>query len=425
MNFARINHILIPQTPEQRSRFRNSLAGRLAGKVLQLWLVTTPAGRLLAGASLIVGGLGLDTVNTHIYLVWCGMVGILVGSAVVRSGFALHNVAMELSAPRRVSLGNEVRFSVQLSNQGTVAHRDVVLDGPYLPWDGKWSGERPIVKELKGGATAQLTCTASFNARGEHLIEPFHAAAVAPFSLFYGPGVLSSSTRLLVVPRIAPIARLTTPMVRKHQPGGVALASKTGESMDLLGVRPYRPGDPVRDLHARTWARTGKPSVREYQEEYFTRVGVVVDTDISVADMRRLEGALSLGAGVVAWLTRGEALIDLLVVGSEVHQLTLGRSLGYLDQALDLLACVKPGPKLNARELADRLAPHLPRLSCVVFLSLAWDESRAELADRVRRSGVGCKAIALLAPGQPSAVASAELVSVPVDAIEGRVPLWL
>ena len=35
---------------------------------------------------------------------------------------------------------------------------------------------------------------------------------------------------------------------------------------------------------ARSWARTGIPVVREYQEEYFSRVGVVVDTDKEAAD---------------------------------------------------------------------------------------------------------------------------------------------
>jgi uncharacterized protein (DUF58 family) len=160
--------------------------------------------------------------------------------------------------------------------------------------------------------------------------------------------------------------------------------------MDLLGVRPYRAGDPVRHLHARSWARAGVPVVREYQEEYFSRVGVVIAT--AGADAERLEAILSLAAGVVAHLSRGEALIDLLVVGDRVHDLTLGRHLGFLEQALDLLACVEreaeepPGDALLAR-----LAPYLPRLSCMVVVAAAWD--RGALAERVRGCGVGCRTL--------------------------------
>jgi uncharacterized protein (DUF58 family) len=243
--------------------------------------------------------------------------------------------------------------------------------------------------------------------------------------MFHGPAIWTESAKFLVVPRIARIGRLKTPTVRRYQPGGIALASKTGESMEILGVRPYRPGDPVRDLHARTWARIGVPAVREYQEEYFTRLGVVVDTD-SLADERAFEAALSLAAGVVAHLSRGEALIDLLVVGDTVHTLTLGRSLGFLDQALDLLACVRPGKPLEPGALAQRLTPHMSRLSCIVFVALKWDAARMQFADRVRGFGVGCRTLVVDPPrkkkrkgsSDASAAEDHDLVHVPTEAVE-------
>jgi uncharacterized protein (DUF58 family) len=158
--------------------------------------------------------------------------------------------------------------------------------------------------------------------------------------------------------------------------------------MELLGVRPYRPGDPIRHLHARSWARTGLPIVREYQEEYFRRVAVVVDVDSR--DEGCTEAAVSLAAGVVAHLARGEALIDLLVAGERVHDLTLGRSLGFLEQALELLACFEPRQASNAdpRPLLAQLEPHLSRLSCVVVVDAGTRASA--IVEHVRTFGVGC-----------------------------------
>ena len=37
-------------------------------------------------------------------------------------------------------------------------------------------------------------------------------------------------------------------------------------------------GDPLRKIHWRSWARRGKPVVKEYQEEYFSRIALVLDT---------------------------------------------------------------------------------------------------------------------------------------------------
>jgi uncharacterized protein (DUF58 family) len=289
-----------------------------------------------------------------------------------------------------------------------------------------------LVESLEAGATATVECRARFVARGQHHLDPFLVQAIVPLGLTLGPAVFTESVSFLVVPKIAPVAHLETPVTRRHQPGGVALASKTGESMDLLGIRDYRPGDPLRDLHARSWARLGRPVVREYQEEYFTRIGVVVETDALRGSERQLEAALSLAAGVVERLSRGEALIDLLVVGNQVHTLTLGRSLGFLDQALDLLACVSPSGRFDASATSSHLGPHLARLSCLVFVALAWESEQQSFVERIQSTGVACRTVVVVPPatkGRPApmdGIRDAPFVTkVGTEAIEQGRPLWL
>jgi uncharacterized protein (DUF58 family) len=392
VNFARWNHILIPTTKVGRDRFRASLFGRLLQPFTWLYGALSDEGRVLALAALAIGGLGLDVQSTVVYLLWSALAGLIFASLVVTPLLEMPGVRVEVDAPRRVTLGDPITFSVAVHNDGLRAHarHAVRVHGPFLPWDGVWLGRSPRIAEIPVGEVVRASIAARFSARGEHHLDAFSATALSPLGLSQGRPASSPGVRFLVVPRIAHVVRLATPPGSRYQPGGVALASRTGESMDLLGVRPYRPGDPVRLLHARTWARTGTPVVREYQEEYFSRIGVVVDAAAGSAS--RLEAVLSLAAGVVAFLSRGEALIDLLVVGGRVHDLTLGRHLGFLEQALDLLACVEvektPTPP---DRLVARLAPHLGRLSCVVVVAPAWDQGA--LAERIRGAGVVCKTL--------------------------------
>ncbi len=238
----------------------------------------------------------------------------------------------------------------------------------------------------------------------------------------------------MVVPRIARVVALRLPMGRSYQQGGVANASLTGEAMELMGVRPYRRGDSLRDLHAKTWARTGAPHVREYQQEYFTRIGVIVDNDKSVVSEEGLEAAISLAAGVVARLTRGEALIDLMVLGREIHPFTLGRALGTLDQALELLACAEPGPRLEVAPLLRQLEPYLSRLSCIVVITQSDDSSRLELTDAIVSRGVACRLLRIVDDSGPTwlrrgrgqdAARSADEVVVPASRIRAEEPLVL
>jgi uncharacterized protein (DUF58 family) len=222
------------------------------------------------------------------------------------------------------------------------------------------------------------------------------------------------------------------PQGQRYQPGGMAQASRTGEALELVGVRPYRRGDPVRDLHALTWARTGVPHVREYHQEYFSRIGVIVDNDRSVTSEDGLEAALSLAAGVVACLGRGEALIDLLAVDGQVHPLTLGRSLGTLEQALDLLACVRRGRPLEPDDLLSRLEPFMARLSCLVLVTEAdlggsrpADRVRTELVAAIRARGLCCRVLRVARRPPPGGAALDHERVLGFDAIRGEAALWL
>lgn len=393
MNFARLNHVLIPSTKEGRDRLRETRLGRAIRPLGAAYFALSEEGRVVLLLWLVNGAVAVDVRATQFYLLWAGLTGLLVASWVLRRRFALDGVRFRMRAPERVTVGEVIQIAAELTNEGDREHQTLRVRGPLLPWDGRFVAEPPTVPSLAPGAQARAVVKARFSARGEHHLDPFHVAALVPLGLAAGPALFSGGVRFVVVPRIAPVARLRLPASHRYQPGGVALASRTGESMEIIGLRPYRPGDPLRDLHARGWGRRGQPVVREYQQEYFTRIGVVLDTDAEVATEDQLEAAVSLAAGVVAHLTRGEALIDLLVVGDEVHRLTLGRSLGFLDQALDLLAGVRPGGRLDPVALVGRLRPHLDRLSAVVLVSLTWDEARARLAEEIVAHGAGCRVL--------------------------------
>ena len=77
-----------------------------------------------------------------------------------------------------------------------------------------------------------------------------------------------------------PLVDVSVPVGMRHQPGGIALTSNIGESPEYIGNREYVPGEPVRRIDFRSWARLGKPVVREFQEEYYCRIALVLDTHV-------------------------------------------------------------------------------------------------------------------------------------------------
>lgn len=408
----RINHILIPATKEERDRWRTSRPARALRWLVQVYERFTEDGQLLFTFTVIAAALGVDVKRSEVYVAWACLSGILLASWLVSFFFRLTGVKVEVRVPRHVTVGEETTFSLAIHNDSTRPYESVIVRGPFLPWDGAWTVRRAGIARLAEGAVARVELQARFRARGAHHLDPFRLQAVVPFGLALGPALRTAGARFLVVPRVANVTSLSLPQGRRHQPGGVPRASRTADSRELLGVRPYRFGDSVRDLHARTWARIGVPAVREYREEYFSRVGVVLDTDLADSSEAAFEAAVSLVAGVIARLAKTEALVDVIVLGIAAHDLTVGRSVGTLDQSLELLATVRPEGAFDEAALGARVLPRLSRLSSLVFVALAWDEPRRAFVRRVRSMGATCTVLLV-----SSGATDADVVTVPADLV--------
>jgi uncharacterized protein (DUF58 family) len=409
-NFARLNHILVPGSSAERDRMRRTRMGRFFKPFFWLYEMLTREGQLVMTLCGLYGAASLDVQNSDGHYLWGALTASLGCSLLAVRAFRLEGVRVEVSSPPRVFAHEDLHFTIALHNTHARDHHDIRVEGPFLPWDGRWTSELQGLPELPAGERVEVTLSARFSARGEHHLDPFRVSALVPLGLAMGPPLRSVGSRFVVVPRIARVEEVTTPLGQRHQPGGVPRVTQTGESMDLRGVRPYQPGDPVRDLHARSWARTGVPVVREYQQEYFRRVAVILDTDAAALDADAFESAVSLTAGLVARLSREDALVDLLILGHDAHDLThLGSS---LDATLDLLACVEPGTGFDVDAVMAPLEPWAPRLSSVLVVALAWDESREALVHRVSGLGVGCRAF-VVTPADPR-----ETVAVPPSVTE-------
>ena len=191
----------------------------------------------------------------------------------------------------------------------------------------------------------------------------------------------------LVLPRRYPIPAMALPGARRYQPGGIALASSVGDSEEFVALRDYRPGDPLKRIHWRSWARTGRPVVREYQDEFFVRHGLVLDTFVP-SPTPAFEEAVSVAASFACTVGTQESLLDLLFVGPEAYCVTAGRGVGHVDRMLEILAAVRPCRDHGFETLGRLVLQREAGLSGAIFVLLGWDDARRELVTRVRALGV-------------------------------------
>jgi uncharacterized protein (DUF58 family) len=412
-DLARMNRELVPATRAERDRRRR---GRLARRLRTLsWVFArlSREGRALCSMASLTLIVGADPGRSQSHVLPLATLSLIVAALLVSRAYRTSGVSVALRVPQRVALGDELCITIEIANEGSRDLQRLRTEPPPLGWDGRYSELPADLDALPSGGRERAYARARFVARGAHHLDPFRVAALVPLGLAQGAPQLTAGASFMVVPRVARVTTLGAAVRRRHQPGGVAGASRTGDASDLCGVRPYRPGDALRDLHARSWARHGSPMVRQYQEEYFTRIGVVVDTDAAASSPAHLEAALSLAAGVIARLCNGEALVDVLVTGERAERLSLGRHTASLERALDVLGGLDATRGFDSAAVLAQLAPHLGQLSSVVFVALTWDAARSALVAAIESRSVATTVLVV----DTRAESTPRLTRVPIAAI--------
>ena len=287
-------------------------------------------------------------------------------------------------------------------------------------------------------------------ARRGHL--RFVAATVArtdPFGLFKSCVTVPAPASVLILPRRYPVPRVTLPGSRRYQRGGVSLATSVGDSEEFAALRDYRPGDPLRRVHWKSWARLGKPIVKEYQDEFFVRHALVLDTfDVGGSDRRsprhpptvtrsgdavapagagragdagtpgrssatsgQFEEAVSVAASFACALETQESLLDLLFVGTEAHAFTAGRGLAHTERILEVLAAVRACATHPFGALRRLVLHRQAGLSGAICVLLAWDAERQSLIRDLEAGGVPTLAVVVTETAPPASPEHAGVAS--------------
>ncbi|GBC60857.1 DUF58 domain-containing protein [Desulfonema ishimotonii] len=209
-----------------------------------------------------------------------------------------------------------------------------------------------------------------------------------PFGLFNSLLRIPLPREVVVLPRRYSLPSFRLPGSRRFQSGGVALTSSVGDSEEFVSLRDYRAGDPLRKIHWKSWARMGRPMVREFQEEFFVRHALVLDTFHDADDSDLFEEAVSVAASFACTVQTQESLLDLIFVGPESYCFTAGRGLGETEKTLEILASVRPCLDKPFSALAASVIERAGLLSGCICVLLSWDTLRREFVRRLRMLGV-------------------------------------
>ncbi len=228
-----------------------------------------------------------------------------------------------------------------------------------------------------------------------------------PLGLFRAFSSVAAPATVTILPRRYPLPAITLPGAARYQQGGVAFASSIGESEEFVSLRDYRQGDPLRHIHWRSWAKRGEPVVKEFQDEFFVRHALILDTFTEPDNVAVFEEAVSVAASFACTIDTQESLLDLLFVGPEAYSFTIGRGVAHADQMLEVLASVQTCMDHGFAALQKLVIEHSEGVSGCICIFVEWNDERRKLVRSLRALGVPLLVLLVREAGAPPLDAAA------------------
>jgi uncharacterized protein (DUF58 family) len=317
--------------------------------------------------------------------------------------------------------GDEVKITFTLHNVGVSGAAQLrltelcLLAAPDSP-----QRAMPIfVPSLPERSSARFEYMVTLDRRGVYQFPPLPLETRAPFGFFASRRALDVPTGTLVYPEVRPLRRLD--LLDRQLAPQVARPS-AGIGYEVMGVRPYRPGDSPRHIHWRSVARTGQLISKEFADE--TQPGLILALDLyrhpytetdskhtpfewavkavaSIGDYALRRGyplslvgnddALPVPPGAVG----REALLQYLARVQPIGKRTLAGALAQPTQAF--VAVVLPYPDESILSVLAGLRQRGQHVLAVLFDSASFPAGGVEarhLAGELRAAGVETRVIA-------------------------------
>lgn len=342
---------------------------------------TRPSGRPAIVALLVAAALtgALVTRDPAVVLL---VIPILAGAAAELGGLRSSPPSLVVTLePASLLEGDVVNVMVELREVEPDSTVDIAVHAGAFFRQGERSRSRTEPRDRSIGSI-QKTVELVAQRWGHHQIGPVEVRIADPGGWTQTELRVDIAGVVRVLPRPEQLRRL----LRPHETqifSGNRVARAIGGGIEFAGVRPFLPGDQIREVSWRTTARRGGLWVTDRHPERNTDVVLFLDT----FDDETLDEAVRLASTLATSLLRERDRVGLVLFGGVLHWLRPGMGLKQHYAVIEALLDTRVFASVARREVSV-VPPHaLPPNALVVAMTPLLDERAiTALADLRRRA---------------------------------------
>lgn len=273
-----------------------------------------------------------------------------------------------LEIPEPVYLGRATPLTLHIANPGS---RGATIELATVPPAGIAADTEIVRRRIAAAGEASHSIAITPQRLGRHLWPLIPARVRGHFGLAWWPRKLDVAMALTVEPDLLGRPARRTGIAR----GGDLARAANGHSSELLELRDYRPGDPLRRIDWKATARAQWPIVREYNEDLHLAIMLLIDVGrtsaLPAGQLHRLHHYLNTAARLAELAAVNEDEIGLVAFADTPLQALppLSGSNGLRRLRQQLAALQSQPRESNPLSALLRLRRLVKRRSLVIWFS--------------------------------------------------------
>lgn len=275
--------------------------------------------------TILVGFSAVNTGNNLIYIIASALLSYMLVSGI----FGRRNLLrlnIQLDIPPEVFAGTDTPIGIRLVNQKKFM--------PAFLIRVLIEGHQTVFPFIDAGSEQKHYCRMQFSNRGEYLIKDLYISSVFPFNFFSRYRKIKRTLRLIVLPKPQKCEALHVRDRQTWQRGETATLN-LGYDSDIVSIRDYTPGDPLKYISWKSTAKTGVLKTKELSAIQLQPVMI----DFDNMEKKDLEHAISCITFLIVKFIRSNIPVGMVIDGesfkpaaSTAHKLNLLRKLALYGQ---------------------------------------------------------------------------------------------
>ncbi|MBU1049801.1 DUF58 domain-containing protein [Candidatus Bipolaricaulota bacterium] len=283
----------------------------------------------------------------------------------------------------RMIEGEEVKVTVDVSSTFGTTGRYFISVIDTLPGGAQLvDGENQFLGPFVQGQSAQFSYRVVLP-RGKHVFKEFVVTGWSRWGLASRMESVAHESIVIAHPKTDPVGAITIRPRRTRAFAGPVKANQGGQGLDFFGCRSYVPGDDIRRVNWRAYARQDTLIVNEYELERLADVNVIVDARLQahcrLGAETTFDHSLRAAGSLASHFLRVGNIVGLLVYGDLVHWVFPGVGKRQERKILDALATSYAADKEVFEDLRKVPTRLFPAQSQLVFISPLTDEDDVEV----------------------------------------------